>query len=441
MKKILFLFSALVILSQTVIAQEDPAKALKKASRDLGAYNLDPSNMERLQEAQKGVDFAAATEPTNQEAKTWNLRGEVYNAMAAKEVGMKFLDSAYVLSDNLMDVALAAAASFEKALELAVKKFETRDALTGLMEASSYLNAMANQYLQMQDYAKAYPALQKVLEMHKLSVKNDGDPIFKTDEDLDNHFYVTGFCAMIAEDNPMAIKLFSDLVDRDTEEPGVYSSLFSLLVEENEQKAMAVMEKGKAKFPGNTELLFAEINYYLKLGKLDELVEKLQLAIEKEPDNISLYTTLGNVYDNLFQRELEEGNNEAAGEYFASALKYYEQATDKDPNYFDAVYSIGALYYNKAAALTAELKELENDFSREGMKKFKEKETEVFKFFDQALPYFQNAEKINPNDQNTLIALREIYARKNELDMSKEFGVRLEKIAAGEPLESYFKNN
>jgi hypothetical protein len=41
-----------------------------------------------------------------------------------------------------------------------------------------------------------------------------------------------------------------------------------------------------------------------------------------------------------------------------------------------------------------------------------------------------------------LIALKEIFARKNELDLSNEFKERLDKIQAGEKIEaSYFKAN
>jgi tetratricopeptide (TPR) repeat protein len=422
------------------LAQEDPVKAMKKATRDLGAYNLDPSNnLRRLQEAKESIDFASMTEPASSDVKTWIAKGQIYNALASNELGVLYANPEHVLSDGFAEILGVSVSSFEKALGLATKKFETRDALDGLKETFSYLSAFSNQNLGKQNYAKAYPTLLSMLNIHNMSLDNGGDELL-VGEDLDNNYYVTAFCAMVAEENEVAIDLFSKLVERGTAEAAVYSNLFSLTLDKDEAKALALLDEGKAKYPGNTEILFAEINYYLKEGKLDDLVSKLELAIEKEPDNISLYTTLGNVYDNLFQRELESGNKEQAAEYFDKALKYYDQALQKDPAYFDAIYSIGALYYNKAAALTVELKALESDLSREGMRKFNEKEKEVFEFFDKALPYFQGAEKINPNDQNTLIALREIYARKNEMQISEEFRKRIERIAAGESNESYFAN-
>ena len=48
--------------------------------------------------------------------------------------------------------------------------------------------------------------------------------------------------------------------------------------------------------------------------------------------------------------------------------------------------------------------------------------------FDAALPYFLKAEESDPKDRNTLIALREIYARKNQLDKAEEYKKKLDAL-------------
>jgi hypothetical protein len=64
--------------------------------------------------------------------------------------------------------------------------------------------------------------------------------------------------------------------------------------------------------------------------------------------------------------------------------------------------------------------------------------------FDEALPYFQRAESLKPDDSNILIALKEIYAKKGtpeDLEVSQEFSRRLEQIQSGENITTpYFKN-
>ncbi|MEN0006856.1 MAG: hypothetical protein AAF798_22070, partial [Bacteroidota bacterium] len=206
------------------------------------------------------------------------------------------------------------------------------------------------------------------------------------------------------------------------------------------EKAYTYLKTGRDKYPEDISLLFAEINHYLTTGRLDELIGKLKKAIDKEPDNKSLYSTLGNVYDNLYQKEYTAGNVEKANEYFNSALEYYNKATEKDPTFVDAIYSIGALYYNKAASMTQELNKLADDYSKEGLKKYDAKKAEMFAQFDEALPWFKKAESLNPNDINTLIALKEIFARKDDLATAKEITTRLETVqGGGKNASSYFK--
>ena len=224
------------------------------------------------------------------------------------------------------------------------------------------------------------------------------------------------------------------------EKAAIYEALYKVKAEEDIDAAYKYIEEGRKLFPDDVSLLFAEINHFLRINKLNELIEKLELAIAKEPDNVSLYSTMGNVYDNLYQKEAQEGNAEKSQEYFDKALSYYKQATEKDPTYSDAVYSMGALYYNKAAAMTLELNKLAEDYSKEGLKKYEKLKDQIFSEFDEALPYFQKAEALNPNDMNTLIALKEIYARKDDLEKSNVFKERLDKVQAGETIDSsYFK--
>ena len=71
------------------------------------------------------------------------------------------------------------------------------------------------------------------------------------------------------------------------------------------------------------------------------------------------------------------------------------------------------------------------DSSKAGLKKYDELRKLVLTQFDDALPFFKQAESLNANDRNTLIALKEIFARKDDLATSTEFKNRLDVIEAG----------
>src|SRR5690606_7230290 len=221
---------------------------------------------------------------------------------------------------------------------------------------------------------------------------------------------------------------FEKLFMKGGAQPLVYVGLFSLTVDANGEKAFEYLDAGKKLYPDDNEILFAEINYYIKANKLDQLVGKLKKAIEKEPGNVTVYNALGNVYDQLNQNERNNGNILKADEYFDLAFQNYEKALEKDQQNFDATYSLGALYYNKAASMVTKINELSNDFSSAGTKKYNALKTEMDGYFNQALPYFLKAEAINSNDASVLVALKEIYARQGDLEKSNEYKLRVESL-------------
>ena len=106
------------------------------------------------------------------------------------------------------------------------------------------------------------------------------------------------------------------------------------------------------------------------------------------------------------------------------------------------IYGLGAMIYNRGALMSQELEELGDDFSKEGQKKYDALKTEVDAEFAKALPYFQKAEMADPGDVNTLIALKEMYARDSQYEVSGEFKKRIETIQGGGKVDtSYFKEN
>lgn len=108
-------------------------------------------------------------------------------------------------------------------------------------------------------------------------------------------------------------------------------------------------------------------------------------------------------------------------------MNYYQQAMTIDAKSFDAVYSIGALWYNKAAAYSVELNALSSDYTPAGTKKYEAKKAQMDEAFNKAMPFFIQAEQIQPNDLNTLVALKEIYARQEKYDKVEEYKQKFEK--------------
>jgi tetratricopeptide (TPR) repeat protein len=294
----------------------------------------------------------------------------------------------------------------------------------------------AQDMMDAKDYVGAYTSFKTALDLHK-ALKGAGQKgSLDKPEDYNRQLYLAGLLSGYAGKEKEAQPIYEEMMAGKQDSLFVYSAMFKLKKDAGDKEgAMKILEQGRKRYPEETSLLFAEINHYLEAGKMDVLIDKLKEGIQKEPKNVSLYFTLGNVYDNLSQKEPAK-----AEEYAKESLIWYNKTLEIDPKHADATYSIGASYYNKAAKFSQDMKKLESDFSKAGQKKYEEAEKLMLAEFEKALPYFQKAESFDSNNQNALIALKEIFARKGDLNMSKEFKARLETVQGGGKNEkSYFK--
>lgn len=437
MKNKLLLF--ILFISVVAFAQVEPSKAAKKASRELGTYNLDPiANTAKLDDAKTNIDIACADGEVSKSASVWISKGQIYNELSLRDLKSKLLDPKFTSKNP--EASIAAYEAFNNALKLNPKKWEIKDVMKGFSENLGNLINYGVTMYDAQNYPNAYKAFNAVLMIHDSLKANNEKSVLDSPEEYQNQVYITGLAALNSDKKAEASKLFNKLYEAKYNKPAIYDALYRLNEEKDINAAYQYLEAGRAQFPDDVTLLFTEINHFLKLNKMDILIDKLKLALSKEPNNVSLYTTLGNVYDNLQQKEAEANNSAKSKEYFDNAESFYKQALAKDSTNFDATYSLGTLYFNKAAAATKSLNSMPDDFSKEGQKKYDAKKAEVNTFFDQALPYFQTAESLDPNDKNTLLALKEIFARKNDFDKSNEFKKRLDNIEKGiKNNSSYFK--
>ncbi len=440
-KIILALFSVLLVLgvshAQADLEGLDGKKAFKKAKRALNAFNLDQTNSgDKLQEAKTLIDYAVKQSDQKSEPDVWALMGDIYNSFGAYNQGQKLLDPEF--KDLEPNGGMIAFQAYKKALEI---EPGGKNALDGLTQAIGSISTSGLAAYEQGNYQEAFNAFRSVLDIHKILKENKAESPLDPQEEYDNQIYITGMAAMSAGQQETAKSYIQQLYDKSYDKPSVYDAMYKLTIDNDVPGAEEILNNSRKKYPDDLGLLFTEINHYLKLQKTDVLEDKLKLAIEKEPENPSLYSTLGNVYDKLYQASYKDSNYTEASKYFDLAHEYYGKAIEKKEDFSDAIYSLGALYYNKAALVTEEMNALADDYSKEGTKKFNMKKEEVANLFSQALPYFKQVEQLDPNDRNSLIALKEIFARENNFEVSNAMKERLDKVENGEKFEkSYFSN-
>lgn len=426
MKKFLLLLVGVLFIGSAAMAQ-DGKKEFKKANRLLGTYNLDPgANADKLEEAKTLINSALNDAEVQAMAKAWILKGKIYNEALGKEMNQKILDPSYKVQ-NVADADVAFTA-LKKAVEIAEKKFETKDALNSLKVTAGHIGNAAITGFQDKEYDAAFDNFKSSLELNDLLVANGEDPSFADDAVKKEQVFYTAISGYYAKRYDEVEPYFMMAKDMGDPDPFIYEGLYNMKKDSDKEAAVALLNEGREKYPDDTALLYAEINHMVAEGQLEDLIVKLEDAVAKDPENVSVYTTLGAVYDNLATQSATDGADEKAQGYFDKSQEWFEKALAKDDDNFDALYSLGALFYNKAATYTDPLNELANDFSAEGNKKYDALKAKMDNLFDTAFPYFQKAEALNPNDLNTLLAIKEIYARKGDLEKSNEYKARLEAL-------------
>ncbi len=423
MKKFFVLFMAIGLA--TLVAAQDPAKDIKKAARLLGTYNLDQvASFDKLQEAIALANSSIDDPVVKTDPAAWQTYGEVFMAAVDNDVKVNVLDNKAAITQPL--APSKAFQGFKMASELALKGYQSKDAMKALAAGLQNIYYMGSALYQAGDFASAYDAFKATYDGYQLLMKNKEVTSFSAEE-APKALYYSGLCAKQAGMNDNAAAVFEQLVDQGSADAGVYEELFNMYKTDKAENAEKIMALGREKYPDDTGLLYAEINYLLAKGELVGLIDRLEKAIQMEPDNVSIYVTLGQIYDKLYQ---DQSTTDPAGamDNFNKAMSYYQQALAKDANSFDAVYSIGALWYNKAAAYSIDLNSLSTDYSAAGTKKYEAIKAQMDDTFVKALPFFLQAEQLNPKDANTLIALKEIYARQDKLDLVAEYKQKLENI-------------
>lgn len=163
----------------------------------------------------------------------------------------------------------------------------------------------------------------------------------------------------------------------------------------------------RSKFPNNTALINSQINFNLRNKDYKSAKNNIKLAIKNNPTNPLLHYSLGTVLDKL--------NNPA------EASTAYKEAIRFKPDYFEANYNLGALYFNQGV-------DINNKLSLDAPKKeYEAGRKQALNSFKTALPYLEKAQQLKPNDRGTLVSLRSIYMRLNNTKKYNEIKAILNK--------------
>ena len=397
MKRLVFTLA----MSLIVCVSFGQKKAVSSAKNEIkgGAPNFE--------EARKLIKEAQVNQETEAQAETWFVAGQIENKQLDTENMKEILGQdpnrtiMYTALSNIYPY-------FEKAYELdqlpdekgKVKPKFTKD-IRSLMKANRvhYFNAGVY-YYDNKDYQQAYDNFKMYGDISTLPMMSREDfPQNANDStEMQVRFYA-GMAASLIPNHDDAIAIYSELKDKGYAD----AELYQRLVYEYEQVSDSVslvniLKEGMVKFPENDFFLLNLINININTENTSQAIIYLNEAIAKNPANAQLYDVLGQVY------EIEKN--------YDKAFENLKKALEIDPNNADYLSHTGKVYYNLGvetrgnADNIAEKQQYEQEFQK------------AQSYFKEAIPYFEKAYELNPDDSNAIFALRSIYYN---LGMGEEF--------------------
>ncbi|MCR9173105.1 MAG: tetratricopeptide repeat protein [bacterium] len=320
----------------------------------------------QLEEAKEKIDAASEHPKTADQAKTWQLRGKTYMAIHSD---MTSTGKDYGISKS--EALLEASASFRKALGLNTDRIDVSRLRSEYQITGNYM-------------------LNEGVVLYNDKKYNDAVTLFKGTVAVQEYFDIVDSLALFnvamanekAGNNDEAIKYYTKCATIGYNSSASYQSVVSLLRKEGKtDEAMKMVEEGLNNNPEDVNLLIAKINLLLSKEDFKGALFTIDQAIVEMPDNPDLHFSRGTL---LESSDIQE------------AMASYERAIEADPEHINALYNLGAAYYNQAV----ELRNAEGATNRTGVEELK-----------MSRKYLQRVQELSPGNkavENSLSVIKDI---------------------------------
>lgn len=363
----------------------------------------------------------------------------------------------------------SAMVNYKKAFRVDEESNKTEDIQTEVIILRNFLQDEGIMYFSNDNLEKAYTSFQRSANIYNMP-QMEGQDTSGYNVGL-IYYYGAHFANQINKPQK-AIDLYKKLMayNNEVEEAGYPENKFE---EKNSYRMLAatykkvgkiekqkeILDKAYEKYGTEKNILLDMTQYYLEQNEFEKALEFLNKSLEQDPDNPLYLYVKGNLYDNFKRQkyvemdkakkeieradslrrkdsmEVEEYNTifeenyqkiqdlwEPANENMNKAAKFYKKALEEKPDYSEAKYNLGALYYNKAAQVLSMAMLIptgEQD-------RYDNRKELANKLFKKAKPYILEAKKQDPHNIAILQTLSTIHAKLGEYDKVREVKEEIE---------------
>jgi tetratricopeptide (TPR) repeat protein len=343
----------------------------------VSAYNANSSG--DYAKAIEYIEKAMSNPKATAKDKTWRYRGEIYYNVVTK---------GGELARNYPNALRLSLESYMKARELDVKGFYERETTLAIGLLQTAANNAGIELYNAGDFANAGVQFDMAHEVAVAFKGVDTVAVFNA-----------ALCYEKSEQLDLAVARYRTCGEYGYQVPNVYLFAASLLRKQgNVEGALAELQAARQKYPREQGLVIEELNIYLESRDYARAESAMDVAIELDGTNEILWFSKGSVLDG-------QGKTDAAAQA-------YQRAIALKPDYFDANYNLGAMYFNQAVQDINAANELWNPRMTPAQKTEQMRlEAQAKTRFEQAKPYLEKAHEVNPEDRDTMRSLRDVYTR------------------------------
>ncbi len=352
-----------------------------------------------VEKAKEAIDAATANEKSNTWPKTFIVAAKVYSKLAEKGKDDQGILKAYEY--------------YLKAIELD-KKGDAKGKKIGRykkeigQELIFFGNQLTNtgvEAFNKEDFETAVTAFDGLLKL------NANDYLVEVQgEKVDTAImYNTALAAYNGKKWDMAVEYFDKIINVKYGGGDAVLLLHQVFAEQGDSTKMGPnLIRGFETYPEDDRILTQLINFYLETKQNDKALNYLNTAIESDKGNPSFYYARAVLNDN--------------SKNYDAALADYKKCLEIDPEYFNALYNMGVMYFNKG------VEQMNDANSETDFKKFEAKKEVAEKTFKEALPFFERAHEIKPDEAAVMESLKTLYYRFEMMDKYKGIDEKLKNI-------------
>jgi tetratricopeptide (TPR) repeat protein len=354
-------------------------------SKVFGVFQL--IEKEKYEEAKGIIEDAIKEKSTRKWPRTWYARGLI--CQNAYRSGIKNDDKAlYELYPNQLYVAFS---SFERARIL-----DKRGRYDKLLPPKYVLLAndfreLGEKHFKEEEYEEALRAYQYALRINQSSILS---------VPLDtNLLYNTALSAYKSKKWDEAAEYFKELneVNYSSNVPHLMFAMY--IKQADTTSAQKVLLEGIKRYEDNEDLVLLLVDLLYKKSNPEKAIKILNDAFSKDSSNYLFPYTKG-----LLHQKMEEYNK---------AIQAYKNALSLPSDTLKIYTSIGTCYYNIGAEIEQKARTISNNNI---YRKEKEKSAAAFK---SALHWFEKAYELNPDNQETVTKLYQLYKVLNKEEKLK----------------------